>query len=99
MTVVGVPGARIRDPKGQCTPEAHVAAADTGISYQVSTDLERRGKCSSGLWGSRVQGRLALPNQKWEVVLSGPRDRARWCSVALLGLFPLPRGPFLSVFT
>lgn len=60
MTVVGVPGARIRDPKGQCTPEAHVAAADTGISYQVSTDLERREKCSQWTLGQPRSGQAGV---------------------------------------
>lgn len=54
------------------------------------------GKCFQSYGAATAQGKLTQPKPGQEVVLTALRDRCS-CSVALLWLFPLPRGPFLPV--
>lgn len=76
--------------KGQCTREAHVAAAGTGISHRVSTDLERCGRWSQWTLGQPRSGQAggAQPETGGGPLRPQRQDRVVLCSFA--GAAPSP---------
>lgn len=95
------PGARTtgQESKANMPRRLPPATADTAVSYQVSLDLERVWEVfPMGSVEATVEGRPVQPKPELKVVLTAPRDRPRGCSVALLRLFSLSRGPFPPIF-